>query len=617
MFTKAVVVDVLNDPAQLAAWLADEQIVEELSKQGITLDDLTLAPRNSILARVISAGGDKRSGESEDNTSGTAAKAGGVTDAPPPETAGTQGAILCYPIFSSHFAVPIKPSEVVWLVATSGATSGGAGSDALGRASSGGPATTDHEDRQGMMNSTPGGVRYWLSRVPGPITIEDTNYSHADRVQPAAEAGLSQQDGVARIPDFANGTGNPAEYTLGGELDFETIIATSVAYQSFTAEPVPVLTKRPGDLVLQGSNNTAIILGEDRGWSSGEEIDTSGFSNATYSEADTARNFTGTIDLVAGRGRHLPKISISTPDDAGLHPAHRWGEVPTSDDQFGETPIRTAPWIIQNTRSGSYADGSPLDTLQGLEADRHPERQADAGRPDITSNRAEGDPDFVHDSSRVYISMNTDADANFGLTYPNVSTWPTAADADGTAAPDVDSWSSPASAEGEATSVPESPHVVLKSDNIRIIARQKAEDDPYDGSAEIKGSIRIIKEGTADSEGGDARAVIMIEPDGTIMIDGPTIIIGSGLEKANGLGKQVIIGRGATEPMVLGNTLAELLQEFFDEILSFLSNTYDTHIHPGAVPMNPPMVPSATDQSAIEATKANIKTILSKIGKTK
>ena len=65
---------------------------------------------------------------------------------------------------------------------------------------------------------------------------------------------------------------------------------------------------------------------------------------------------------------------------------------------------------------------------------------------------------------------------------------------------------------------------------------------------EINGSIKIIKEGVRNSEDGDGQAVIIMQPDGTIMIDGPTIIIGSGhadLEKENGRGTQVVLGRGA------------------------------------------------------------------------
>ena len=45
----------------------------------------------------------------------------------------------------------------------------------------------------------------------------------------------------------------------------DDIVSDSVAYkEEFIGEPVPSYSKRCGDLVLQGSNNTLISLGTDR-----------------------------------------------------------------------------------------------------------------------------------------------------------------------------------------------------------------------------------------------------------------------------------------------------------------------------------------------------------------
>ena len=126
-----------------------------------------------------------------------------------------------------------------------------------------------------------------------------------------------------------------------------------------------------------------------------------------------------------------------------------------------------------------------------------------------------------------------------------------------------------------------------------------------------------------------------MQPDGTIIIDGPTIIIGSGhtdLEKENGLGTQVVLGRGAVEPIVLGNVLKDLLDTHFNDIKTHLDNLkthlssgFDAHFHPtGVGPSGPPTVPSTSFAANIDSTKSAIDgsidsliTTLSKYGKTK
>ena len=530
---RAVVVEVFNDPVNISALLADDAARASLTKSIKNLIELQNAPRNSIAVRIISGGGDKRSEAKEDNTSGTVEKSGDAEAITPDAAKGHEGAFICYPFFPPHLSMPVKPGEQVWII---NETVGGEGAK-VGR---------------------------WVCRIPEPMAVEDPNYTHGDRKSSTnfAVGTVEKAEGAeAEPPAFNNGKDfpvgeDPTGRTLAGESDYEEIVGTSTAYASFTPEAVPRLTKRPGDLVLEGSNNTAIILGEDRGWKKSDLTGSVEASNALKSRSSEASM--GTIDIVTGRGRHAPAA--------------------------GEDPTRTAAYTIQNARGNLETDKS-------------------------ISPIAEGDPDFEYDASRIYVSTDTDADSNFSLEYPKVPTWDANKDQVG-AGPD--------GTDGDPVETPDQSHIVMKSDNIRIIARRQEKDAPFSGVEEINGTIRIIKEGTADAEDGTGRGVIIIEPDGTIMIDGPTVVIGSGeLEKGNGEGTQVILGRGATEPLVLGQVLADLLDEFFQEILDFLANTYDTHIHPGAVPMSPPAIPSVADQAFIEFTKGNIQTILSKLGKLK
>tara|TARA_B100000282_G_scaffold183766_1_gene133541 strand:- start:80 stop:781 length:702 start_codon:yes stop_codon:yes gene_type:complete len=224
-----------------------------------------------------------------------------------------------------------------------------------------------------------------------------------------------------------------------------------------------------------------------------------------------------------------------------------------------------------------------------------------------------------------YITKNIDGEDIL----PTIPSWPTAA------APAEET---EGRGDGDPiASVVDQSYSVIKSDEIRLIARRQEENvnGLKDGVAEINGSIKIIKEGLRNSEAGDGQAVIIMQPDGTIMIDGPTVIIGSGhadLEKENGKGTQIVLGRGAVEPIVLGNTLKDLLDTHFndlkkhlDNLDSYLKNIFNNHIHPtGVGPSAPPTVPASSFSSQISSTKSAVDAsiedlinILSKYGKTK
>ena len=97
-----------------------------------------------------------------------------------------------------------------------------------------------------------------------------------------------------------------------------------------------------------------------------------------------------------------------------------------------------------------------------------------------------------------------------------------------------------------------------------------------------------------------------MQPDGTIMIDGPKSIVGSGNAKGNGQGDQVLIGgTSASEPIVLGNALKSLLQELITAITAI---TVPTGVGPSGPPVN---------AAQINGIAQRLDTILSQVGKTK
>lgn len=164
---------------------------------------------------------------------------------------------VAYPFFPAHLCLPIKPAEQVWVFYS--------GLDQ---------------------------VYYWVCRKPGDYISEDVNYTHIDRIvnqpitdgEPGVEPVKSAKAAFNGTPagpvSFPQGkTDNINDKTSGVFFDDTQIIEQSQEYQDkFIQEAVPRLVRNPGDLIIQGSNNTAVILGSSD--------NTSG---------------KGTIDIVAGR----------------------------------------------------------------------------------------------------------------------------------------------------------------------------------------------------------------------------------------------------------------------------------------------------------------------------
>ena len=506
----------------------DFEALKERVEDPKTLSDV---PANSLFVRVITGKEYKKSGK----------------------------LTLCHPLFPQHFQLPVKVGEHVFLFRY-------------------------------------GPIGYWLARVPDVRTVEDVNYSHGDRRHmhaPGSESTVDQAeqasgDSKKLIGIFNDGGGSEDQLNFAADDSYEKIFETSTTNNSITKEPIPFFIKRPGDLVLQGSNNTLICLGQNRGWTKKDEEFTA--TNAFYEEELLE---SGAIDIVVGRGRYKP-------------------DNPATDAEDGDEPIRTSSRTMSSVIEGQ------------LEANRM------SILNEVDLSPVEGDPDYEYDAARLNLTMKGSYDDQFFINkstddeelLPTITKWPDdGGEGDGSAIEPVVDQS----------------YSLLKSDQIRIIARRQEENANglKDGIEEINGSIKIIKEGVRNSEAGDGQAVIIMQPDGTIMIDGPTVIIGSGhadLEKDNGAGTQVILGRGATEPIVLGNTMKDLLDTHFNDIKShldnlknYLSTVFDTHIHPtGVGPSGPPTVPAASFSGQIDSTKSAIDgsiedlvTTLSKYGKTK
>lgn len=436
---RAVVHEVIFDPVNMS-----KELIEKYPDI-INVDLLHTLPRNSILAIVISRGAAKRS----------------------PRPA------VFYPFFS-HMHQPIKPGEKVWVV---------------------------FEDNHAH------DLGYWFSRIVERRDVEDPNFTHGDRIfvdqlHPStierADLGSISPPG----PPFPNGSDTVDGYTLEEPDAFEKIEKEAIANRVSVREPVPRYTKRPNDWVAEGSNNSLLVLGDDRTTSAGKVIADKLNGKPEKDKASAA----GMFNLVAGRG-------IGT---ARKLPAP------------GAKPTQTAPGVVKNARGL-------------LETDKNIDKESPS----------EGDIDFEFDAAYVYGAMDTNVDENFGKALPKLS---------GNIEPEkVDKGSA----------------VIAKANHVRVIARED-------------GTIRIIKEGILDDESGRGHAGILIEKDGTIFIDSPRIVIGSGIQKNNGAGTQFYLGRDATEPVVLGLELKKLLTDYTEDVKSAI----DAWIQSMAAWIEPSTAPS-------------------------
>lgn len=377
---RAVVVDVIYDPNSLSN--AEMNALENRVSNPEMVEGM---PVNSIIARVVTNSQDL----------------------------GHPSFHVFYPLFSTHFQLPVKPGEQVFIL---------------------------YEDYSGTGNS----FGYWLTRPIAARQIEDSNYTHADRLfdpvnHPRNMTPAMLSSLTASAPTFPNGADTPESFSLSPEgrtNPYDQIVSTASASLIVTPEPVPRFKKRPGDLLFQGSNNSFILLGQDR---SGPALRVTGSQGTDIIEK------AGVIDMVTGLGapRRMPIDERSDPSEANHNP--------------------TSPRVIENTRGKKEVYKTPY-------------------RSQKTDNLREGDPDFVRDLSRLYLAMKTKGDLNFKVQlggqngiYPSSGTKLVQTIAD-----------LPTDEQNGQ------PFAVLKSEQVRLIAKGR---DPDNGPGE-SGEIRLIKEGT-------------------------------------------------------------------------------------------------------------------------
>lgn len=328
-----------------------------------------IAPPNAVVAKIIS------------NSAGNA----------------QTNLVVLFPMFSSHVQLPVYPGEIVNCIFGNGGTSSNSG------------------------------LGFWFDVVRGAKPADDANFTHYDRLydptniienystDDLSSVGERLQFGKLR---FNNGAEHSGVYTLNqtnpNKNPYNIIIGNAFSTKFLSLEPVPRFNKRPNEFVIQGKNNSIIILGEDRRGSV-----RGAFEPDNENKTDN-RGGSAMVDIVVGRGR----------------------------------TAATAPNIALNERNAVETDKVPF---------KYGKQQ----------NANEGDPDLVNDAARIFVAQNSKVDENFKLleqqlpdsVYPIVQ--PELNEGRDVA---VDNYEQPIK-----SSPSNNAYVVAKADHVRVIARKSNE----------------------------------------------------------------------------------------------------------------------------------------------
>jgi len=374
-FKKMVVLDVIPDPISVID-INDKKLEYWRKSLGVyNMEYASVLPRNTIVGQFI------------------------YNSAKP---------LFAFPFFPSHFALPCKPGETVWVMIPD-------------------PDSTDYPK-----------LVYWMCRVTEPHIADDVNHTHSPRALDVSFAGVSRASKKDRAnndgktdpfyelrngsvslsgPDDRRRTDKNSLYLLNtdDELYFEQLVRVTDASRLMQYEAVPRFKKRPGDIALEGTNNTLIVLGTDRSTSIGKYEDTNtllGIS-PSFEEKDLIGD-AGSIDLVVGRGQ--------------------------TKSTFGKQVSTTSIFNAQGKSKGTEIKKELAKSEDDLEIQ-------------------EGDFDLKNDRSRIQISQRTKVDDNYGLSKFN-SEFKSGPSQLGTPIKDDE--------DGDAA-------IVIKSDKIRLIARSDVE----------------------------------------------------------------------------------------------------------------------------------------------
>lgn len=505
--------------------------------------------------------------------------------------------LICFPLFSSHVSLPVKPGEIVWYYKDE----------------------ENNFDKDVYEESPLLSVNaYWISRKIGAKISEDLNYSFAARdslisntpnnVEEIADQLYQGNDSETKkqkkefikketetitLPDFKM---RDIFYESFGYLpDSVSIYNQTKAENSFYPNATPRWFSKPYELTLQGSNNSIVNLTK-----------TNSISQETISK--------GAVDIVAGRHSLFDYID----NDKEVTILDKFVKNTTSEEN-------------SSIKEAKFSSSSPILKIKNIENDEEILKDQEYYfRQKLIEEQVlinEGFSNYSSDASRMYISESDQID--------NLSVYNTeffqfqsnlvdpvensSLNEDLTKDYLTDEASIKLSAnENKSSEYFDAqdlnlPSVLIKSNNIRIVARKEFENKKEEKKLD-EGSIRLVK----NSNKFENYSHIAMEKDGQVGITGKSILLGnfntelvkqgilksedlsetldpvdvaavSDLKDMHGKGSTVLIGydERISEPLVLGNSLEAILKEMINinilltEELKVIADDLAKHIHIG------------------------------------
>ena len=170
---------------------------------------------------------------------------------------------LALPFMSSHFSIPVKSGEIVWLYED----------------------VNDFKIKENMLLIN----HYWISRMHGMTDSEDVNYSIHDRdINNRYKLNDTIENKESFIfPEIEYFNLKNIRASNKKNISLNKIIKSNNLKNKIVLEPVPRFFKKQGDFSIQGSNNTLI--------------------NLSYENEDTK---SGTITLLAGRKSNFQDFEL-------------------------------------------------------------------------------------------------------------------------------------------------------------------------------------------------------------------------------------------------------------------------------------------------------------------
>jgi hypothetical protein len=295
-----------------------------------------------------------------------------------------QNPMFLYPLLPSSIALPCRPGEHVWVV-------------------------FEIIQPENQARDTLSERAYWLCSVVQEGHVEDVNHSHRARsddaeflksnsyinngqLQPGGASAAQKAKGFKVRYHFKNGKYlNPdaLDYTYADLIpgnvplngnEYEDVLRNSEGSKSSVYEAVPRFKKRPGDIALEGSNNTLIVLGRDR--------------TGPVSGSDINKKKAGSIDLVAGRGQ--------TPKTGGNVVTNDLGNEELAKDGSSLVLNEGDP-DFKNDKSRIYiSQKTKVDENFGLKTNNSTLKK------NPINDSADGDPGIVIKSDKVRIIARSD-----------------------------------------------------------------------------------------------------------------------------------------------------------------------------------------------------------------